>query len=198
MNSYKIRLTITEPLLGTVSLDKEMYEKYILNKHPELAEDESAGADELETIEEVLENGTTGFHREDGVPVIYDYAIKGFFKDACSMMRRVPKSGSSALKAYKKIIDGLVFVYPRRIPIQVVGEIDILTRPIRAQTAQGERIALARSEMVPADSVLEFEMQVLGGVDEDLLTEWFDYGTMRGLGQWRNAGYGRFAWELVD
>ena len=25
--------------------------------------------------------------------------------------------------------------------------------------------------------------------------EWLDYGQLRGLGQWRNSGKGRFTWE---
>ena len=195
MDQYRVKLTFVEPLLGTVALDAEMYETYILSRHPELAVGE--GTDELETIEEALEKGTTGFHRENGAPIIYDYAVKGFFKDACGMMRRVPKSGSEKLKAYKKVIDGLVFVTPRRIPLVLSGEIDILTRPLRAQTAQGERIALSRSEMAPVGTTMEFELTVLGEVSEALLREWLDYGALRGLGQWRNGGWGAFRYELA-
>jgi hypothetical protein len=28
--------------------------------------------------------------------------------------------------------------------------------------------------------------------------EWLDYGCLRGLGQWRNSGKGRFFWERID
>lgn len=27
--------------------------------------------------------------------------------------------------------------------------------------------------------------------------EWLDYGKLRGLGQWRNSGKGRFTYELL-
>jgi hypothetical protein len=94
--------------------------------------------------------------------------IKGFFKDACGMLRRVKGSGSSKLRAYKKEIDGLVFVTPRQIPLVLPegAELGLLERPVLG-----------------------------GGIGDDLLREWFNYGALRGLGQWRNASYGRFEWE---
>ncbi len=47
------------------------------------------------------EDATTCFPRtEDGVPFCWDYQIKGFFKDACSALRRVPGSRSSKLTAF--------------------------------------------------------------------------------------------------
>ena len=49
----------------------------------------------------------TIFPRDNGVPIYWDYQIKGFFKDACGMLRKVTGSKSSKIKAYKKEIDGL-------------------------------------------------------------------------------------------
>lgn len=194
MDIYQVKLVFTEPLLGTAPLNKELYGDYIQTK----AADPLATMDEQDTLscDEMTEKGTTGFHRLDGMPILYDYVIKGFFKDACGMLTRVPDSGSHALKAYRKVIDGLAFIEPRRIPIIVVGEIGILERPLRAQTAQGERIALARSEMIEPGSSIAFAVLCLGQIKESLLREWFEYGALRGLGQWRNANYGRFAYEM--
>ena len=189
MDEYKIKLTFTEPLLGTVAKNKQVYTDYIANKAPKDVDDE------IETVPEIDEIGT-GFHMVDGKPILYDYVLKGFFKDACSMLRRDSKSSSAALKAYKKIIDGLIFVFPRQIPIEINGEIGVLERPLRGQTAQGERIALARSDVAPAGSSIEITVNVLGGVTKKLLKEWLDYGALRGLGQWRNASYGRFGYTL--
>lgn len=31
----------------------------------------------------------------------------------------------------------------------------------------------------------------------DAVREWLDYGMLRGLGQWRNSGKGRFTWEEI-
>lgn len=28
--------------------------------------------------------------------------------------------------------------------------------------------------------------------------EWLDYGILRGIGQWRNSGMGRFTWEEIS
>jgi hypothetical protein len=194
MEKYHIELTFTEPLLGTAPLNKELYDTYIATKAPEGID--STG--EVDSIEEMTEKGTTGFHRlDDGSPILYDYMVKGFLKDACGMLARTPESGSSKIRAYKKIIDGLVFVTPRQIPIILNGfEIGILERPLRAQTAQGERIALARSEMIREGASIAFDLLVLGQVTESLLREWLEYGALRGLGQWRNASYGRFTYEL--
>lgn len=187
---YKVKLTFTEPMLGTAPQDKDIYSNYIL--------DTLAHEDEVETVRD--EKGRTGFHKTaDGAPIIYDYMLKGFFKDACGMLSRVDGSHSKKLKAYKKIIDGLVFVFPRRIPLHLAGPITILERPLRAQTAQGERVALAASEMAPEGSTLELTIDVLddGVVSEELLREWLDYGKYRGLGQWRNGSYGRMTFEMA-
>ena len=195
MDIYWVRLTFTEPLLGTIPLNQDMYAEWVQSK----ATDPLAAADERETVtcDELIEKGTTGFHRlDDGTPMLYDYVIKGFFKDAASMLRYDTQSGSAKLTAYRKKIDGLIFVEPRRIPIEVVGEIGILERPLRAQTAQGERVALARSEMIAPGSSIEFSVLCLSVIKEPLLREWFEYGALRGLGQWRNANYGRFFYEM--
>jgi len=134
---------------------------------------------------------------EDGTPFLWDYQIKGFLKDAAGMLNRT-MAKEKRLKAHKKIVDGLIFVKPRKIPIQLSGEITILERPLRGQTAQGERICLARSEAAPADSKIEFEIIFLDPKLEKAVKLWLDYGQWRGLGQWRNASYGRFSWREVQ
>lgn len=190
---YQIKITFTEPILGTAPQDKDIYSNYILEANAN-GDDTS---DELETVRD--EKGRTGFHKlEDGSPIIYDYMLKGFFKDACGMQTRIDGSLSKKIKAYKKIIDGLVFVFPRRIPLQLSGPITVLERPLRAQTAQGERVALAASDMAPEGTSIAFTIDVLedATVTEDVLREWLNYGRYRGIGQWRNGSYGRFAYEL--
>ena len=192
----KITATFTEPLLGTAPMDKEIYSTYIADQRPANGAGEFPH-DEVDSIQE--DKGKTGFHRDAaGNPILYDYVIKGFFKDTCGMLARVDGTGSKKLKAYKKIIDGLVFIFPRQIPITVIGEIGTLERPLRAQTAQGERVALACSEMIAAGSSIAFTLDALDTkvVSLELLEEWLNYGRFRGLGQWRNASYGRFTYTL--
>ena len=89
---------------------------------------------------------------------------------------------------------------PRQIVIQMPEgtEISYCQRPLRAQTAQGERVALAISEEVPAGSVLEFEVKCYDDNHIPAVLEWLDYGQDRGLGQWRNSGKGRYTYELKE
>ena len=43
------------------------------------------------------------------------------------------------------------------------------------------------------------ELEITCWIDEqvDLVREWLDYGRVRGIGQWRNSGKGRFTWEEI-
>jgi hypothetical protein len=197
MKKYHVKLTFTQPILGTITKDPEVYKAYIAGK---AALTDEALAEELETVEKIEEKGWTGFHVLNGGPILYDYVIKGFFKDACSMLTRVGNTQSAKLKAFRKIIDGTVFIEPRQIPLVLPGGngMGVLERPLRAQTAQGERVALARSDTCPAGTTMEFDVILLGGVSEAVLREWFDYGRYRGLGQWRNGGYGSFVYEMNE
>jgi hypothetical protein len=208
----KLRLTFTEELLGTASADPEIHSEFIASKGPDAAtiEEEVAalGADE------VTEKSTTIFARdEEGAPCLWDYQVKGFFKDACGMLTRAAGTKSSKLTAYKKIIDGLVFVHPRQIRLVLPegGTVGNCQRPLRAQTAKGERIALAHSETVPAGTFIEIDVEFmeLGAKPKDgekggkvklaeCVEEWLAYGALRGLGQWRNSGKGRFNVETLD
>ena len=187
-------LTFTEPLLGTCSGNHELAKDYIIANRPD-----GAAEDEIESLppaDQAIEKSSTLFARDaDGRCILWDYQIKGFFKDACSMLRRVSDTKSKKLAAHKKVIDGLVFVAPRQIRLNVSGELEWLERPLRAQTAKGERVALARSEAAPAGSWIEISINVLDKSLKKMVEEWLDYGQLRGLGQWRNASYGRFQWK---
>lgn len=157
-----VRLTLLEEALGMTPGDPEIYGNWIASKAPE----PENGAEEVGVIEgmDAVEDATTCFpHTEDGVPFCWDYQIKGFFKDACSALRRVPGTRSSKLTAFKKVIDGTVFVEQRRIPFQLPegAECGRCERPLRASSASGERVALAASETVPAGTVLEFSILVM-------------------------------------
>ena len=197
MKTIHVEITLIEEMLGTSNNNPEIHKEFIASKGPnaETMEEEVAaiGADG------VLEKGKTVFPKEDGKPFLWDYQIKGFFKDACGMLRKVANTRSSKIKAYLKTIDGLVFPSPRKIFVNVNGEIGECQRPLRAQTMQGERVALATSESIPAGSTLDFYVTCLNDDDSNLVAEWLDYGMLRGLGQWRNSGKGRFMWkELKD
>lgn len=193
----KIRITLLEDMLGTAPNDQAVYTNYIASKAP----DAKNIQDEVETIgvDGYAEKQITVFHRDaDKKPIIFDYLIKGFFKNACKAMREVPKSESSKLKAYKTKIDNLVFVEPRQISINFEGEVSICERPLRASTPQGERVALSMSESIPAGATMEIEIITLNPEMMKYTIEWLDYGRLNGLGQWHNSGKGRFTWEAIE
>ena len=201
----KVRLTFEEEALGTCSKDPKIHEEFIASKGPNA----HTLAEEIEAIgvDEVVERSMTGFSMKDGKPILWDYQIKGFFKDACGMLSRAEDTESGKLRAYRKIIDGLVFVYPRAISLVIPppSELGECQRPLRASTAQGERIALANSETVSVGTYLDIEIESeklkakKGGPDlQKCIIEWLDYGKRRGLGQWRNSGKGRFSYEILD
>ena len=196
MKKLKVKLQFNEELLGTASSDPELHREFVASKAPDAKslEEEVAAVG----VDAVDEKGRTVFPRgEDGKPILWDYQVKGFLKDACGMLARVEGTKSNKLKAYKKVIDGLVFVQPRRIPIQFNGPIGRCDRPLRAQTAQGERIAIASSETIPAGAVIEFDVAMLDEKHESLVKEWLEYGELRGIGQWRNSGKGRFTAAII-
>lgn len=191
---YQVTLKFKTDILGTVPLNTQIYVDYIASKDGA----PPSAVEEADTIA-LEDKGKTGFHRgTDGTPFLYSYVVKGFLKDACGMLWRVDDSLSKKMKAYKKIIDGLIFVEPRQIPFVMAGPVGELQRPLRAQTAQGERVALAFSETIPAGSTITFTLIVLDdkSVPEEWLKEVLDYGTYRGLGQWRNSGQGVFSYTL--
>lgn len=202
----KVKITFTEPVLGSAPNTKEIYSEYIASNAPDAPsrqeEVESLGVDEVE------ERGTTVFSRKDDMPAIWDYQIRGFFKGACGGLQkakgRKTKLKSQSVKAYKKIIDNNIFVFPRQIPLRLPEGMtleDALTinqRPLRAQTAQGERIALASSEQLPSGTWFEITVGLVDASMEELVMEWLDFGELNGIGQWRNGSHGRFEYEIMD
>ena len=206
MHQLQVELVLTEEMLGTASSDPDIHEEFIASKAPNAASREEEVA--ALGVDAVIAKGKTIFPRlEDGTPFIWDYQLKGFFKDACGMLSRIKgEKGekdaatlSSKLTAYKKVIDGLVFPTPRKIPIILPkgSKVGDCQRSLRAQTAQGERTALANSETVPEGSVIRFSIKYLKADLESVILEWLEYGELRGLGQWRNSGKGRFSFKVI-
>lgn len=185
-----VRLTLIEDALGMMPGDEDILKTYLASKAPtpEKTAEEVTWCTQTEE-----EKRITVFPRmDDGQPMFWDYQIKGMLKDSCAALTRQGKAGSpegtacAKIKAYKKVIDGDVFVFPRRIPIDLHGlKMDTCTRPLRADTPQGPRTSIAKSEAVPEGSTIEFYFDLA-------------YPSLRGIGQWRNSGKGRFLWEELD
>lgn len=195
MKSMKVKITFTEELLGTAPADKEVYERWIASNAP----DTESLREELESVpvDEVIDRSLTVFPRtENGKPCIYDYQVRGFFKEAAGFLKKAEVGKTAKLKAHKKMVDGLVFVKPRKIELK--GTMNATCqRPLRASTAQGERIALANSEAMAPGTTAEFEIVCLNDDDMEYVREWLSYGEWHGIGQWRNSGKGSFVWEEI-
>lgn len=195
--TMKVKLTFTDELLGAKPGNPNLYSDYIASKAP----DAKTMAEEIEAfgIDVVAEKGVTVFLRnKDGLPYVEDYTVKGFFKDSCKALKKVPGTISSKIKAYKQEIDGRVFITPREIVLNMPGEMGYCQRPMRNSTPMGERISLAKSESAPEGTWIEFEIKCLTEEMYDLVVELLDYGEDRGMGQWRNSGKGRFKWEWLS
>lgn len=154
--------------------------------------------------------GTTVFFwdQEQDRPCIGDHMVYGFLKAAGEAVSRTKdrKNGKMLHSAAhtSKIINQHTSCVEEFITLSndIVRDADgnavYLQRSLRAETAQGPRVTLAKSEQVPAGTTLEFTLKILEGSEltEDILKELFDYGQLKGLGQWRNASNGQFTAEI--
>ncbi|MGB9660691.1 MAG: hypothetical protein ACPL5F_01570 [Moorellaceae bacterium] len=194
-----VRVTFTEDVLGSWPADENLFTRYVSSKAPSpwLGEEEQKSLRERSE-----ETGLTVFPQDEKGVHFYNYHLKGFIKEAGNVLKGAEAVG---IKNLRSKIDNYVFVQPRRIYFYRDGAVvkepdDILERPLRAQTAQGPRVTLAASERVKAPVTLEFVIEVIENkeVTLDILRTLLDYGSYKGLGQWRNGGWGSFEWEEVD
>lgn len=191
------------PILGSAPASRAIRTQFIASKAP---------SNDLRAEEEAIafnrdEKGLTVFNRDSRDNLcLMGYQIKGFLKAALLALK-----AQCNVTAPKSKIDTMCFVEPRYIPLMRDGkplrdEDEVLERPLRAQTMQGERITLASSEMVLDPWTIEIEITLLPGNDTakgkalswDIIETALDYGVFHGLGQWRNADYGRFIWQKLE
>lgn len=207
-SEMKVRITGISPLLGSISLDKEVATNFIASK-TKTEEEKARALEDMKDLpeDEVLEKETTGFYRDDNMcPILKDYQIKGFFKGAAKALKDQLK-----IAAYTTKIDNFVFIVERNIPlmrdgVQISGVDGVTERPLRCETMQGPRVALARSERIDEGWSAEFTVRVVENagtakstaITLDTIRELLNYGELKGLLQWRNAGYGSFTYEEVE
>lgn len=212
--TMRVRCTFIDSILGGEPNSKELHEDYIQSKIPddqyEPEELERIKSEELQALMEGDEKGKTVFYRnEAGEPCLKNNHIKGFFKSACAALKSDKDTLSSKMTSYKKEIDTKIFVFAdasdrssRFIPIQNYGEIGSCQRPLRAQTMQGERVAIADSEEIHEGAFIEFDVVMLKHdkkpIKPELIEEWLQFGEFNGLGQWRNSGHGAFTYEVIE
>lgn len=189
-----------EEALGTCPGDSEVYANFIASKAPDAATMEEEvtafGADE------VAQKGMTIFTKDDaGHPFLYNYMVRGFYKSAAAACKKITgtKTNKDNVRAHKKAVDNYIHVFPRQLflthedgTLLESSEIGNCQRPLRASTAQGERVSLASSESVPAGTCITFETYILDESLDKYIKEWLSFGRLNGLCQWRNSGKGSF------
>lgn len=202
-----VAITFDEPLLGSASGNLELHEEFIAAKAPTI-ESAKEEMDALQVAEEI-QKASTIFPKDETGLFLYDYQWRGFFKEALGVLVELGEVTGCTKWTLKKAVDSLVFVRPRRIyllqpdgtPWKAAPE--TLQRPLRCETMKGERVALARSETLPAGTQAKFSVSlfaVTNGKSKWRLTEAdlkaaLDYGAFKGMGQWRSGGFGRFSWK---
>lgn len=128
------------------------------------------------------------FHVDEEGPFIYDYMVKGHL---CEAARTLKVWGQ--LKQLQDKFKRYVFVRPRRIHLPGLLD-EPLERPLRAQTAQGPRVTVVRSDVCAEGTEISYQLHVLetSGITENCLRDVLDYGGYIGYGQWRTGGWGAF------
>jgi hypothetical protein len=212
MTLYRVTITTTEDMLGSAPADPEIYRSFIASKKlkedkvkaaPEKLADLNAEEKQLADEEVKLlpqdDNGISVFRRNDEGIILMDFQIRGFLKEAAEAV--------SGIWGVRSKIDKWVFVRERIIPVMRNGAHvkqpdGVLERPLRAQTMQGPRTALAASEKLNPGVSMTFTLLVLplgeskGRLNEETLRSWLEYGELNGLGQWRTGSNGRFTFTM--
>lgn len=195
---WQVKVKFTEPTLGSTPKDPEVYASFIESKKPVEQQDP-----ESQTVEAAEERGWTGFRRDEVTKQLftYDYTWRGFLKEQADCLRQMEQLNVWDVKGK---IDRMVFVRPRRVfyldaaGAPVSGELTVLERPLRAETRQGPRVTLTRSDVLPVGTQCEFEVHVHNPklFSEEVLRAIFDRGGLMGFSQWRTGGYGTFSYEM--
>lgn len=210
-----VKLTLFEPILGSAPNNPDIYREFIATRDPEAKTKPAKADEEVATlppfdVDNEVGKSTTVFHRDETGLFLYDYQLRGFVKEAVLTLVNAGFITTTTKWTHKRAVDSAVFVAQRRChligadghPFKAAPA--NLSRPLRAETMQGERVTLANSEMLPAGTHLIATFGMIIGVGKakslDLghLRACFTYGSAKGLGQWRNGSYGRFQYEEIE
>ena len=195
MRVYQVSLKFVEPLLGVIPKNPDVYKWWLESKQPQ--------GDEGSPPEETELKSWTGFKGDEQGLHIFDYHVKGFFKEAAIARPQVMglRGRGDALAGegtIRKRIEQWLFIRPRRIYLGKEKPDGFNERPLRAKTLQGDRIALVRSDYVDAGVEIQFSVYVVDEcpITQEMLEAWLGYGAFKGLGQFRGGTYGSFEFVL--
>lgn len=207
MGKRTYKLTGISDILGATAANANIRSDFLAGRAetPEIAQNI---IDENELIEPHEDESITVFlrHPDTHSVCFRQHVLKGFFKEALISCKTDIKISQPKSKA-----DRYLFIEPEFIPLKRDGadiekEDDIFERPARVEIMRGERSALLASERVNAPWIMEFTVTILKNektktspaLDFEALETALDYGQLRGLGQGRNMGFGRFTWSVQD
>lgn len=187
---YAVHVKFLEPLLGGTPKNESVYATWI-----DLADRKANKQPDEEMPPPTEERGWTGFPTDEDGVFLWDYQVKGNLKEEANTLKEIIGVKNARVK-----LDNFVQVKPRRVRLHVPegtyhadGRTSVLERPLRAQTMQGERVALARSDMIPAGAELFFVLEIIKGpISAKHVRTLMEYGKGKGMGQWRNGGFGRY------
>lgn len=191
----KYKITLIEDMLGTTPKSKEIFTDHIQNKAVEknLLTQEQVD-EELKSVGDLEEKGWTGFMSDEKGLFMFNYAFKGFLKAAGNVLKEQLK-----IKALKNKIGDFVFVYPRKIYFGKKEPDGVVERSLRAETMQGPRVCLAKSDKLDAGTIFAIEIHLIEHkeITKETIEEIMQYGQLKGLLQFRNGGYGAFVFEEI-
>lgn len=203
MQQKTYTITGLTPVLGAQAANPNVHSEYIAAKAATLAKAEEETAMLPEDLEK---KGMTVYLRDGDALCISAHVIKGFLKEALTTLK-----SQIGIVAPASKVDNYVMITPAYIRFARGGEpitqpSRIFERPLRAMTTQGPRTSVAASETIDTDWALTFTVHLLDNpaspksraLTFDVIEEALEYGAFKGIGQWRNAQYGQFAWREED
>ena len=153
------------------------------------------------------------FHREEGEPCLPSYNVKGFFKEACRVLRKTSGTSSDVRITYVnqegdriranifRVIDSMISVRPRHLIMNLPNNhpaLSVIDRKVTMTSTGGRRHATIQWETAPIGTQITFEVECMVPEHLEVVIEWLDSGEYHGLGPARNSGMGRFSYEILD
>ena len=204
---YEVSMTFTEPLLGGACNNPEIHSEFIASKAPTVTE----GQEETAALpEETMEKALGVFPKDDKGLFYWNYQFRGFFKEQIAALVDIGEVNEVSKWSVKKAVNQLLYITPRRVYLlddkgrNIKESTSVLSRPLRAETLQGPRVALASSQVLPPGTQLVYTMTLIQAgnakskckLSEPTLLAALEFGSQNGFGQWRTAHYGSFTYKM--
>ena len=202
----KYKISMTEPILGSLPSSKTVYQDYIASKAPE---PDVEGEEEIKMLPDRGQQKTTVFLRDDkGLCCLMDYQVMGFVKEAGNTLKKIiecevpsknGKSKKTGIVNLRSKLAQFLYLGPRVIRLNRQPD-GVYERPVKIVNKEGVRVCLASSEIINPELSFEILIGLLPHeeLSWDVIEQILEYGQFKGLGQFRNGGYGRFTFDRAS